>query len=655
LTPGRKIDEVAFLSGSLRLKLLMMKRFFLKKACLIIFVFLFFLNSCSLIEEYRSGSSKALNIGVWQSDFKLLQELKIKFGSNKINIIKNIDEKKALSLLHNNQIDAYLGTLRDYSIYQNEINEKLFARDAIAIVVHPSNPLNNLSKEQLREIFSRKIISWKNLIDLDKPLIVIDRTEDDISKLALYEMLFASNQSSFVVTMVASKDSDIKNAIGKFPNSISFMSFRNLEPALKALSIDNIKPNISNIETGYYPLTRPISIYTSKSSSSKLIYEFLDFLYGQKTQTLISHLLYMPLTEAELQLLKTNTSPILIGVAAPMDDLYTDLGKSIVGSANIAKDEINARGGINGRKIEIITCNDKAKISTALECANKFVKANVSGVIGHLTSQTSIEASKIYARYGIVQISPASTHPLFTERPEVNGFVYRTIGRDDQQARLMANLIRSLPGQHPKKVSIFGNNTLYSSTLVTMVESEIQKINLDKVSEIKTIKQGQSQHQNEIKNLSSQVLVFVGEYGEGAQILKELALANKKDVVFIGADGVFSKRFIQDAGLRAEDAYVTGNTINEKAPAVIAFVEKFQSQFKSEPSAFAMNSYDAMMVLVEAISAYENKKFPSIQDAMQATEYEGLTGVIKFNEMGDLLSSGMSVYQVKDGRFEKIP
>jgi branched-chain amino acid transport system substrate-binding protein len=67
-----------------------------------------------------------------------------------------------------------------------------------------------------------------------------------------------------------------------------------------------------------------------------------------------------------------------------------------------------------------------------------------------------------------------------------------------------------------------------------------------------------------------------------------------------------------------------------------------------------MNSYDAMMVLAEAIRAVDNKQYPTIVDALKASEYKGLTGLIKFNEIGDLVLSGMSVYQVKNGRFEKI-
>jgi branched-chain amino acid transport system substrate-binding protein len=106
--------------------------------------------------------------------------------------------------------------------------------------------------------------------------------------------------------------------------------------------------------------------------------------------------------------------------------------------------------------------------------------------------------------------------------------------------------------------------------------------------------------------------------------------------------------------LRAENAFVTGNCVNEQDPDVKNFVEEFKSKYKSDPSAFAMNSYDAMMILIDAIRSVENKRFETMSDALKATEYKGLTGLIKFNEIGDLVFPGMCVYQVKQGRFEKL-
>lgn len=601
---------------------------------------------------------KVLHIGVSADDKALLEALRKKLGNNRIKIIENITSDKAIKLLLAGNIDAYIGTLEVPNLYKEEIREEIFARDAIAIVVHPSNKINNLNRNQLIEIFSRQLSNWRTINAVDKPVVVVDRPREDLDRIAIYKNLFGTSDLPINVSIQVNKASEVHDAITKFPNAISFTSFRNLSPQLKALSIDNIPANANNIHKGYYSLSRPVALYAvnNKLGPNQKMDSFMNllrFLYSAKGQELIPKLAMMPLTEAELQLLKIEEDTVLIGVAAPLEGAYTDLGKSVVDAVSLAADEINELGGINGKHVELIVCNDKAQVSSALDCANKFAKAGVAGVIGHLTSQASIEASKIYVEHGIVQISPASTHPWLTERPGARGFVFRTIGRDDKQAELIAALIKGLKATHPLKVTIFNNNTLYGATLATLVENEINKSAIDKVVEIKAIEENKNQYHGEVASIESHVLVFVGEYGAAAQIVKELALSNKANVIFIGADGVFSGRFIQNAGLRAENAYVTGNCVDKDSEMIKQFVEKFKDKFKSEPSAFSMNSYDAMMILTHAIRNAEQNQDLSINEAVKRTKYQGLTGQIFFNEMGDPVLPRMCIYQVHNGRFVK--
>jgi branched-chain amino acid transport system substrate-binding protein len=285
-------------------------------------------------------------------------------------------------------------------------------------------------------------------------------------------------------------------------------------------------------------------------------------------------------------------------------------------------------------------------------CANKFVENEVVGVIGHLTSQASIEASKIYVKNKIVQISPASTHPWFTERPGARGYVYRTIARDDKQAELITNLLDDLELARPIKVTIFNNGTIYGSTLSTLIENSILKRAKDKVLDIVSLEQEAGQYHKEIETLKSQVLIFVGEYGDGAKVLKELALSDKKEIKFIGADGVFSPSFIEEAGLRAEGAYVPGSTWGQNSKATRDFEVLFEQRYKTPVSAFAMNSYDATNILLEALkSSYVNKT--SLQEEMQKTKYEGVTGSISFNQLGDPEQERMCIYKVVGAKFIK--
>jgi len=402
---------------------------------------------------------------------------------------------------------------------------------------------------------------------------------------------------------------------------------------------------------------RPVKIYFNKttlktSSKSQDFNELLNLILGNKGQQLIEDLSYIPLDQAELNNIKTNNRAILIGVGVPLDGTYTDLSKSIINAVKLAAEQLNEAGGIDSRDIEIITCNDESRVDQGLVCAQKFIDAGVTAVIGHLNSQVSIETSKLYVEHQIPMITAASTHPWFTERPGARGFVFRTVGRDDKQAELLAKSISNLAIPHPAKVAIFNNSTVYGATLSSLIEAQIIGIAKDKVTAIKALQQGKNQYHNEVEALDAQVLVFVGEATDAAQLVKELALTNHKNIVFIGAEGIFSQRYIQEAGLRAEGTYVTGTILELGSKQLEDFENLYLEKFKTKPTAFALNAFDAMMILGQALKNSQTENIPLI-DSIKKTNYSGITGQIMFNSIGDPIQPRMCLYQVKNAKFIK--
>lgn len=340
---------------------------------------------------------------------------------------------------------------------------------------------------------------------------------------------------------------------------------------------------------------------------------------------------------------------INIGVAAPLEGSYTDLGRSIVNAVKLAVDDEN-NTGLNKFIFEVIVCNDKADTEIAKNCAEKFVQAKVAAVVGHLTSQASIAAAKIYAANHIVQISPASTHPSLTEDLNTRGYVFRTTARDDDQALLIAQQIKKLDLPHPLRIVIFNNGTLYGNSLAELIQVEVNRLQSDHVIASKSFEPEQKQYHQDVKDLTADVLVFVGEYADAAQVLRELALNNKKDIVFIGADGTFSQRLIHKAGLRAESIYVIGNTIDKDSKAYQEFLARFETRFKIYPTAFAVNAFDSTKLLIEAIKqSLITKK--ALSEELRTVRYHGLTGLIYFDKAGDPILPRMTVYKVLNGKF----
>jgi branched-chain amino acid transport system substrate-binding protein len=231
--------------------------------------------------------------------------------------------------------------------------------------------------------------------------------------------------------------------------------------------------------------------------------------------------------------------------------------------------------------------------------------------------------------------------------------VFRTVGRDDKQAELLAKSISNLAIPHPAKVAIFNNSTVYGATLSSLIEAQIIGIAKDKVTAIKALQQGKNQYHNEVEALDAQVLVFVGEATDAAQLVKELALTNHKNIVFIGAEGIFSQRYIQEAGLRAEGTYVTGTILELGSKQLEDFENLYLEKFKTKPTAFALNAFDAMMILGQALKNSQTENIPLI-DSIKKTNYSGITGQIMFNSIGDPIQPRMCLYQVKNAKFIKL-
>jgi branched-chain amino acid transport system substrate-binding protein len=130
----------------------------------------------------------------------------------------------------------------------------------------------------------------------------------------------------------------------------------------------------------------------------------------------------------------TAAAQVKFGVGGPITGANATFGGQLKNGAQQAVDDINAAGGLNGQKIELSFGDDVSDPKQAVSVANKFSADGVKFVVGHFNSGASIPASTVYQENGIIQITPASTNPQFTERKMWNTF--RNCGRDDQQGQV---------------------------------------------------------------------------------------------------------------------------------------------------------------------------------------------------------------------------
>ena len=336
-----------------------------------------------------------------------------------------------------------------------------------------------------------------------------------------------------------------------------------------------------------------------------------------------------------------------IAVAAPQFGPYQALGVSIIDGAQLAVDLKNQSGGINGKKIELITVDDGGLAGEGTWKARSLVDEMVLGVIGHLNSDISISASEIYSKAMIPEISPGSTNPFFTEREPVKGYVFRTIGRDDQQGELSAKFAIE---QRFKKIAVLYNNRGYGASLASEFVKQINAVKDAEIVFYETYKVGANDFSKEINSFKIKLpglVFFIGEYGDAAKFLKQLRGAGL-NTAFLGSEGVFDQEFIISAKGNSEKALVISlPEVKDKS-----FLENYKAKFRKELGSYSANSYDAANILISAIEKVKEKNPDKIAKAVRETkDFPGLTGIISFDEKGDLVNPNFSIYVVKNGMF----
>ena len=345
-----------------------------------------------------------------------------------------------------------------------------------------------------------------------------------------------------------------------------------------------------------------------------------------------------------------------IAVVAPQTGPYALLGKSIINGAELAVKEANTKGGINGRKVLLIKEDDGGLVGEGAFFAYRLTRTEmILGVIGHLNSDISIPASEFYRRAKIPQISPGSTNPYFTQRDATKGFVFRTIGKDDTQGKMLANYVLQ---KEFKRVAILYNDREYGRSLagefarsIKIYSSALTKPEIVYYNMIEVGKKDYGALISQLSSYKPDVVFLAGEHDDAGNLVKDFPKYGLTNTKFIGGDGIDNEEFIRIGGKPSE-----GSVVIAAAPITNShFIEKYKKVFMQEPTGYAGNSYDAANILMNAIKKVKEKDPEKIAMAVASTTgFNGVSGKISFDENGDLTSPGFVLTEVVNGKFKII-
>ena len=346
----------------------------------------------------------------------------------------------------------------------------------------------------------------------------------------------------------------------------------------------------------------------------------------------------------------TAKADVVVASAGPMSGQYASFGAQLKAGAEMWLKDTNAKGGILGEKVKLVIGDDACDPKQAVAVANKFAGQGVTYVAGHFCSGSSIPASKVYTEEGIIQVSPASTNPAFTDKGGPN--VFRVCGRDDLQGEVAgAFLAKEYSG---KKVAIIHDKTAYGKGLADATKKNMNKGGL-KETMYEAFTAGEKDYSALVSKLKSNGIdaVYLGGYHtEGGLIVRQMRDQGMKTKLISG-DALVTAEYWQITGDAGEGTLMTFSPDPRNNPEAAPLVKKFKAA-GIEPEGYVLYSYAALQVFEQAATQAGSLDRKKVLKAMKKGKFNTVLGTLSFDKKGDVSLPGYVFYEWSKGNYKQL-
>jgi len=350
---------------------------------------------------------------------------------------------------------------------------------------------------------------------------------------------------------------------------------------------------------------------------------------------------------------------VKIGHVAPTSGAIAHLGKDNENGARMAIEDLNAKGlTIDGKKVkfELLAEDDAADPKQGTAAAQKLVDSKVAGVIGHLNSGTTIPASKIYFDAGIPQISPSATNPKYTRQEFKTAF--RVVADDVHLGGTLGRYaVTELKG---KGIAVVDDRTAYGQGVADEFSKGVEaaggkvidrQFTNDKATDFTAILTA-------LKAKKPDIIFFGGMDAVAGPMLRQMKQLGIKSRL-MGGDGICTGELPKLAAGAMADSQVVcaeaGGVEGEAKTAMEEFGTKFKAKFNADVQIYAPYVYDAVMVMADAMVKANSVEPAKYLPVLAKTEgYKGVTGVISFDEKGDIKNGALTLYTYKADKREAL-
>lgn len=350
-----------------------------------------------------------------------------------------------------------------------------------------------------------------------------------------------------------------------------------------------------------------------------------------------------------------------IALAVPLTGDIAAMGQGMKRGAELAVADANASGRFKN-KIELAAFDDRADPKEAVNVANQIVSdAKIAAVVGHLNSGCSIPAAQVYAKAGVLMITPATTSPKLTLQQNEPSWkwpknIFRVNATDDVQGAHSADFL--IDKLKKKSVAIIHDKTPYGQGLAEEFKKRIDARGAKSLS-FDGIAIGDKDFKallTRIKTMNPDAIYLGLMYSEGGLIAKQMRELGIKALLLSG-DGLQTPEFVKIGGQASEGAYITNVGVPpERIESAKAFLDKFKAAYPGiDFQPYDHYTYEATMIALLALEKAgltgPELNRPAMLDFLRTVKYDGVLGRTEFDAKGDTLNKAVTVYLVKDGKF----
>lgn len=341
---------------------------------------------------------------------------------------------------------------------------------------------------------------------------------------------------------------------------------------------------------------------------------------------------------------------IKIGVQGAHSGDLASYGVPSLNAAKIVIDEANANGGINGKKIELVAQDDQCKPELSTNAATKLISDKVRMVMGPICSGATNAALPMFESADIISISPTATTPALTLEGKHPLFL-RTVANDNAQAQLTSSYIRDV--LKAKKVAYLHDNGEYGKGFAEQNRKILENAGIETVlfEAVTPDAVDFSSVVRKLRRAKPDVLVFGGYQNTASKLVQQMRRDRVKTPL-IGPDGVKDETFLKMTGKDSEGVLASYPKDTSSLEMYKKAREAHVARFGSEPGFGYYNAYAAMQAILRAIeTAGENADTAKLMEALKTNSVDTPLGKLTFNKSGDAAGLGLSIYEVKGGKF----